>query len=141
MALLEESKYIEVLKNLDDCQSPWLLAAYQESSNPARSLQGILGVIDWRLHGLLSDLIKKQRLEMDELAIIPGQARLGKASLLVHYCGLDLHKSEKIVDSLKKLHCQEICLVETSFPADFLRKLKQNLSKAGIKCLSLDPIT
>lgn len=133
MASFDEAQYLEILSELDSCTQPWILAAYTEKEHPALSLEGVLGVMDWRLHGLLSNLIKRSTFTNGEVAMIPASKKLGAASLLVFHCGKSQANSAKVVDCLKKLKAKQVSIAATSFPTDFLKNLEQTLNKAGIE--------
>ena len=131
MAIFNEAQYVDVIKTIDQCASPWLLIGYQKTESIAESMQGFLGIVDWRLHGQVSSLIKDDKIKPNELAMVPSNAQLGKASLLLFY--VSQKNPKNLLEHLLKLKVNDVCIVQNSFPEDFLENLQQNLSKAGIK--------
>ncbi len=78
---------------LDDVDNRLALVfAYRD----VRPLKGQAGLLDWRLNGYLSKLIKKHRFSGDwgESLLMPAQGRVGVEELLV----LGLGKSSEIAD-------------------------------------------
>jgi len=103
----------------------------------AERLGGMAGLIDWHLHGQVSKLLADQRLADEEFCLLPGPAA-SSTSFLLYQHGANPNTAS-FLSRLKQLNISEICLAETTFPEDFLAKLKQNLKKEGIRCTKLEP--
>lgn len=136
MAIFDETQYLEAIKLIDQCSSPWLLIGYQKTESVAESMQGFLGIVDWRLHGQVSALVKDNKIQPNELAMVPSNTQLGKASLLLFY--VSQKNPKNLLEHLLKLKVSDLCIVQNSFPEDFFEVLQQNLSKAGIKWNTLE---
>lgn len=79
--------------SLDDVENDLaLVLAYQD----VRPLRGQAGLLDWRLNGSLSQLIKEQRFQgqMGEALLMPSNGRVGSKELFI----LGLGKSQEIGD-------------------------------------------
>lgn len=120
--------------------SPAWVGCGLDSAVPELSarLEGMPGLIDWAAHGQVSGLLARGLLAVDECCLIPGDPALQRPSFLF------LHHSSKsdpkeFAERAKKLGLSEIRLAETTFPEDFLAKLKQTLKKDGIRCMRLEP--
>lgn len=140
MAILGTSAVQELRTRLNGCSAPWLLAGYQLSAGepPAKSLQGTLGFLDWRLHGRLARLVREARLPPGEIAMLSNRGRLGQATLLVAHLKGDKSDLTSIETALKGLQAQDICVAASSFPEDFVSKLEAVFTKAGIRWTTLE---
>ena len=135
MAKLDECTLEKLRTAVQRCEKPWILAAYQreEGQTLAASLEGTIGFLDWRLHGQVSRLLKRQLMRRGTLTPVPSRRHLGKASLLVYFAEGREDDSDDVLGALKKLHAKELCLAEDTFPAALATKLKKSFSKAGIR--------
>lgn len=134
MAKLDESCIENLRTAIHRCNKPWILAAYcidSEKSSPAL-LEGTIGFFDWRLHGQISRLVKRNQMQPGSLTLVPSQRHLGKASLLVYAAGKQ-DDVEKIASALKKLNATQLCVAEETLPNGLMAKLKKSLAKAGIE--------
>ncbi len=136
MANLSCAEITVIKSSLDAIAEPWILAAYDLKNSPTEDL---IGVLDWRLHGILSQLVEKKSLPENQVAYIPSKTKLGVASLLLFSFRTSAKSSTALVDNLKSLHVESVCLFESTFPQDFLPNLKQTLSKAGIRWTMFEP--
>lgn len=134
MASLDPAKVSHLRKCIDACQEDLLLAAIPQET--ARSLQGVLGVLDWRVHGAISRLVKQNALS--ELSLFPSRRLLGKASLVL-FRGSETSVS-KLGDALKKLGAARICVAESSFSPSLWSKLEAQLKRAEISWTKLEEL-
>lgn len=134
MAKLDEAALDKLRTAVQRCDKPWILAAYyQDKGKPLpASLEGTIGFLDWRLHGQVSRLIKRNLIERGSLTLVPSRRQLGKASLLVYFVSDKDEGSEDVTAALKKLNAKELCLAEDTWPAPLAAKVKKSLAKAGI---------
>lgn len=73
--------------------------------------------------------------------MIPSRRLLGESNLLVFTVEdekLQSQEVKQIVDSLKKLQVEEICLVESTWPEPFASKLRSVLKKDNISVTALE---
>ena len=140
MAVLSESDEIELKRAIDSCQSPWILAAYTNKGKRSisASMEGTLGYLDWRLHGQLSNLLRRGLMKKGSLTIIPARKKLGKASLLVFSASGKDDENKSLLDSLKKLRAERLSIAESTLPEGLSAKLKKALTKSGIAWESLE---
>lgn len=141
MAILDSSQLSALRTRCNECSSPWLLACLQKRSPLATSMQGVLGYIDWRLHGKVSQALKKNILKEGEQSLFVNTGKIGQASLLLHHWQDPKTALQLISASLQKLNAKEICVAESTFPADFLPQLKKKLAELNLQWNSLEPPT
>jgi hypothetical protein len=100
----------------------------------------MLGLIDWIVHGQVSRLLQKGRIGEDECCLLPGNPVNSRPSiLLVPVSAPGAAKS--LAEVARKLNISDLALAETTFPEDFLAKVKQTFKKEGIRCKKLEPET
>lgn len=144
MARLDREE-LEILKHqIQESKHPWLFAALDSTKEQkaSLSLEGALGYFDWRLHGQVSNLVKKRALTAGTITMIPAQQLLGRSNLLIYSpkkTSGDANPDEvnHIVNSLKGLKVQEVCFVDSTWPGQIHEKLKKALIKAKIISSSL----
>lgn len=118
--------------------SPWIAFGLNgQTFSRAERLNGMAGLIDWHLHGQVSKLLADERLSSEEFCLLPGPAA-NSTSFLLYQFG-ENPSASAFLNRLKQLNIPEICLAESTFPEDFLAKLKQTLKKEGIRCTKLEP--
>jgi hypothetical protein len=120
---------------LESESATWILFG-ADASIPLFSdrMAGMAGLIDWRLHGQLSGRVAD--LAADSFSLFP----LHKGAqnfLLFHYGAAPNAKA--VAEQLDKLGVKEVAAAETTFPKDFLPKLKQTLEKGGVRYRRLEP--
>ena len=96
------------------------------------NFQGVAGFLDWYLHGQVSNLMLKEKVDSNEFCLIPG-----KPSFLFLYKDKNLD-SRKLATKVHSLNISEIVLCESTFPEDFLAKVKENLTKQNIRWIKLE---
>lgn len=140
MARLDNSKLASIRKAVDACEQPWILVAYEreEGVDLPASLEGPLGYFDWRLHGQISRLVRRGLLPKGGMAMLPGEQKTGKSSLLIYNSTDRQDGAPRITESLKKLQAKEVAIVEETWPEELCAKMKKALTKAGIPWSSLD---
>ena len=136
MANLSGESLASLKRSVDDCKNQWLLACMSDEKKNS-PITGHVGFFDWRLHGQLSRLIRRDTLHTGELCLVSGPKRLGAASLLLFVHGKNT-KSSELVAQLRKLGINSLSVEESSFPEDFFARLKQNLDKEGISWTKLE---
>jgi len=137
MAILDADQKKSWKSSLKNCDSPWIAFGLPSGgSSLAEKMNGMPGLIDWHLHGQVSNLLAQGLLPSGEFCLIPNTSGQ-KHFLLYHY---ELTPDAKgFFAKLKKLKVTELCLAESTFPEDFLAKVKQTLTKEGIRCTKLEP--
>jgi hypothetical protein len=138
MAYLEATEKDSWKTALRASNAPWVAFGLNgQTLSRAERLGGMAGLIDWHLHGQVSKLLADERLADEEFCLLPGPAA-DSTSFLLYQHGASPNTAS-FLSRLKQLNISEICLAETTFPGDFLAKLKQNLKKEGIRCTKLEP--
>ncbi len=124
--------------SLRTCSSPWIAFGVDEKkgNSNADRLAGMAGLIDWHLHGQVSTLVSRKVFSQEEFCLFPSVDR--KNTFLLYHFAADAD-AKSFLSQLKLLNVKEICLAETTFPEDFLHKVKQTLKKEGIRCTKLEP--
>lgn len=130
MAVFSPAALKDLKVALTTLSEPWILSGFEINESPT---EGIIGFFDWRLHGIISKLSQKKALEENTLVYVPSKKNLGGASLLLFTFQGSSKKSTALVSNLKNLKVDSLCLLENTFPQDFLLNLKQTLTKAGIR--------
>lgn len=110
---------------VDQVQNDLALALAFEDERP---LQGVAGMVDWRLNGKLSKLIKNHRFEgkHGDALLMPAGGRIPAKELLLLGLGskrdLTEHKVAElvafIVDRLQKKKCTSFCLSLSDLTSD-----------------------
>lgn len=141
MARLDPAKRKEWKTALSSVKEPWVAVGldFNEPSAAAR-FEGISGLVDWILHGQVSRLMVREKIGSGESCLVPGDAALGRPSFLffpVRASGGPASFCEKA----RKLGVKELALAESTFPEDFLAKVKQTLKKEGIRFTNLEPLS
>lgn len=137
MAILDPDQKKSWKSSLKDCESPWIAFGLPANGTSiAEKMNGMPGIIDWHLHGQVSKLLSQGLLSNGELCLIPNTSGQ-KNFLLYHY--EPTPDAKAFFAKLKKLQVTELCLAESTFPGDFLAKVKQTLTKEGIRCTKLEP--
>ena len=101
-------------------------------------MQGILGYLDWRLHGKISQAFRQDILPVGGLSFFANRGKLGKANLLVYHWEEEAQALKTIQASLESLQAKEICVATSSFPEDFLPSLQKSIEKMGIEWIKLE---
>lgn len=139
MARLDPAKKAEWKKALAAADAPWI-AIGLDFSGPGRSagLEGMPGLADWDLHGQVSRLLLANRISDDESCLVPGNPELSRPSFLF-VPARAANGAADFLEKLRRLQVKEIALAESTFPEDFLAKVKQTFKKEGIRFKSLEP--
>jgi hypothetical protein len=116
--------------------SPWIIFGLESAGSPAQRMGGLAGIIDWHLHGQVSSLLSDGRIANEEFCLFPGG---GTKSYFLMYQFGSAPDVKKLLHRLQLLKVEEFSLAESTFPEDFLSKLKQTLKKEGIRCTKLEP--
>lgn len=137
MAVLDPAEKKSWNEALRSAGSSWIACGIRSASTHSEQLAGMAGLIDWHLHGQVSRLLGQERLPRGEIGLVPGG--VGRANFLLYHFGGDAEADAKFfLSRLKLLQVKAVTLAETTFPGDFLSKLKQNLGKEGIGCTKLE---
>ena len=118
-------------------EKPWILIGLPEKLENLQKVRGTVGIVDWHVHGQVSELLKRNYLT-NGYAIIAGDPNKQRASIFIVRTGESL-QLPALIDKIKKLAISSLCIAESTFPKDILEKLKQNLSKASIDFSKLEP--
>ena len=130
MAELDSQKKKLWMKALSSTTVPWVVCGFKDS------LDGMPGLIDWLVHGQVSRLVKQGKLAAQEACVLPGDPARQRPSFLLFPVSAG---APALFEKLRKLAVSDLALAESSFPEDFLAKVKQNLKKEGIRCTTLEP--
>lgn|GEM_PF-5138414 len=138
MARLDQQKRRDWKVALSSTKSAWVVCGFDsnEASMSAR-LEGMPGLIDWALHGQVSGLLKREG-EIGDCCLIPGDPLLLRPSFLF-FSTRTPSGAQSLLDKARKLGLSELTIAESTFPEDFLSKLKQTLKKEGIRYTKLEP--
>ncbi len=139
MARLDQQKRREWKAALSSTKSPWVVCGIDHSEeNASARLEGMPGLIDWAVHGQVSALLQHKDLASGECCLIPGDPSLGRPNFLF-YPARPSSGAQALLEKVRKLGIAELALAESTFPEDFLSKLKQTLKKEGIRFTKLEP--
>jgi hypothetical protein len=133
MAQLDPAQKKLLRRALTTTQAPWVVCGLDA---PQSSVDGVVGLIDWMLHGQVSRLVKSGALEAGKACVLPGDPLCKRPSFLISPSGGTV---ATLLDKLRKLAVTDVALAETTFPPDFRSKVKQALKKEGIRCTTLEP--
>jgi hypothetical protein len=138
MARLEQQKREEWKAALSSTKSPWVVCGldFSLSSSSAR-LEGMAGLIDWTVHGQVSQLLSRGKID-GECCLIPGDTALDRPNFLFFPARSSMG-AQALLEKARKLGIAELAIAESTFPEDFLGKLKQTLKKEGIRYTKLEP--
>lgn len=120
-------------------RAPWVLCGLPWSRyGKATSLEGMVGLVDWMVHGQVSRLVLEEQLSEGECCLVPGAPERGLPSFLIFAFG-EQPAPQKLAEKTRKLGIKDLALAESTFPEDFLSKLKQTLKKEDIRFTTLEP--
>ena len=139
MAILEQERKRALTDALTKLRFGWVAIGISiPEENKASALDGITGLVDWAVHGQVSRLLLLKRLSTNECCLLPGDVALGRPSFL--FFPVDAPSGpQKFAEKIFKLGIKEIVIAESTFPGDFLAKLKQTLKKEGVSSTKLEP--
>lgn len=117
--------------------TPWVLCGLSrtDGGTPA-TLDGVVGLVDWMLHGQVSRLLQLGSLATGQTCLLAGDPQRSRPSFLL---APPAATAASVLEKLRKLGVKEVVLAETTFPPDFKAKVKQTLKKEGIRCTPLEP--
>ena len=137
MARLESEAKKRWKEALNRETSPWIACALDASvEHLSDRMSGMTGLIDWRVHGQVSRLLARGALPVDEFCLVPLPS--GRQNFLVYHFK-ENPEPKAFLEGLRKLGIRQLSLAESTFPKDFLPKLKQNLDREGIRFSKLEP--
>src|SRR5262249_5175071 len=136
MVSLEPKERARLRDCLDACSAPLLLVAADDKNSPESNFHGTLGLIDWRVHGHVSQLLARGALA--DFNLIPNLGALGKAALLVMKQNAKL--GQKLPQVLAKLQVGEVCVAESTFLEKDLQALHDTLRKAQVSWNRLESL-
>jgi hypothetical protein len=117
--------------------SPWIAFGISSAGGLlAEKLNGMAGLIDWYLHGQVSALLTRGRVAPGEFCLIPSVN--GKTSFLMYFYEAS-PDVKTFLARIRPLNARSLSLAESTFPGDFSSKVKQTLTKEGIRCKKLEP--
>ena len=131
MAQFEPARKKALRSALATTQAPWVVCGFETTA-----VDGVVGLVDWMLHGQVSRLVKRGALEAGKACVLPGDPLRKRPSFLLAPSGVT---AASLLEKLRKLGVSEVALAETTFPPDFRAKVKQTLKKEGIRCTTLEP--
>jgi hypothetical protein len=139
MARLDQEKRREWKAALVSTKAHWIVCGLDiNEENPCSTLEGMPGLIDWTLHGQVSDLLLRKKISEGECCLVPGDSALGRPNFLF-FPRSSAAGAQALMEKARKLKIDELALAESTFPEDFLTKLKQTLKKEGIRFMKLEP--
>jgi hypothetical protein len=117
--------------------APWVVCGItRRPDGEYASLDGFPGLIDWQVHGQVSRLLKRGRLAAGEACLVAGDPARGLPSYLLFPVE---ESAAALAQKLRALRVEELALAESTFPEDFLHKVKQTFKKEGIRSTPLEP--
>src|SRR3989338_295592 len=132
MARIEQKLKENWKKALNDCNGDWVLCGIDSQKNPlSERIDGFAGLIDWQLHGQVSRILRRGELPAEAFFLVGGDPARTIPSFLF-FCYSEDSEAKSFLKQLRSLKISECHLAETTFPEDFLGKLKQALKKEGI---------
>lgn len=133
MASLSPSDSAKRKQLLDQVGDALLLVGmnYKTVRN-GEKLASWLGLIDWRLHGLVSDMLRRKELAPGSLCLFAGKNKAGSRSILVYpYEGKP--SARAVMDCLGKMRRGSLTVIPETFPQDFWQVLEETFRKEGIQ--------
>jgi hypothetical protein len=122
---------------LASVEAPWIVCGLRRTEEGAfASLDGMAGLIDWMAHGQVSRLLRRGDLGPRDSAVLPGDPVRRRSSVLLFPVESG---ASALAKKISQLQVKDLALAESTFPEDFLTKLKQTLLKEGIRCTTLEP--
>jgi len=122
---------------LQNCKAPWIIFGVNSNGESlAEKLEGMAGLVDWHVHGQVSQALIRGRVSEGEFCLIPGAE--GRPSFLL-YLFETTPDVKTMLTKIRALKVRSLCLAESTFPEDFSTRVKQTLSKEGISCITLEP--
>jgi hypothetical protein len=122
-----------------DCPGPWIACGIRSSENGnAETVEGMAGLIDWYVHGQVSQLAISDSLPSGGFGLIPGDPSRARPSMLLYRYG-NSADPKLFFQRVTDLRVRELHIAESTFPEDFLAKVKQTFKKEGIKIFKLEP--
>jgi hypothetical protein len=113
----------------------WILLGISKKSKNWETMNGVVGVADWLLHGQVSKQLERSNLKSGELMWI---STPGNRSNFLFYYFEDQPESKEFFKKLAGIEIKNLVIAETSFPEDFCTKLKQYFKKENIPFSSLE---
>lgn len=137
MASLDPGKKREWKSALAATEAPWVVCGLTHGAegNASATVEGMAGLIDWVVHGQVSRLLKRGALGLKDAAVFPGDPVRRRPSFLLFPVS---EGAATLAKKLRSLNVQNLALAECTFPEDFVAKLKQTLTKEGVRCTTLE---
>ncbi len=135
MASLSPTEKIALKKKLLSMGDSWIVIGLQKQKSLASTIDGIAGLADWILHGQVSKQLQKMQLSNGDLFWVPG-AGIPTNFLFIYLD--DTFESKEVFKKLRSIQMNNVVVAESTFPEDFLGKLKQNLKKEEVTFTSLE---
>ncbi|HEY8280446.1 MAG TPA: hypothetical protein VIH99_12530 [Bdellovibrionota bacterium] len=140
MATLDPKQKRAWKSALMGAKSPWVVCGLRRTATgKAAMLNGMAGLIDWALHGQVSRLVREESLGTGEPCLLPGDPERGRPSFILFPVDPPA-TPQSVAEKVRSLKVSELALAESTFPEDFLAKLKQTFKKEGIRCTKLEPV-
>lgn len=137
MASLDQSTKKAWKAALSSNPAPWVICGIRnDQTGSVAKLDGIPGLIDWIVHGQVSRRLQQGQLGPKDCCLVPGAPERKLPHFLFFPTTIT---SQAFAEKVKHLKISELALAETTFPEDFLPKVKQTLKKEGIRCVKLEP--
>jgi hypothetical protein len=139
LAHLDPARKRELNEKLSAVTAPWVLFGIDAArASLAERMDGLAGLIDWNLHGQVSQLLAKNLFPADGFCVIPGDPSCGRPSFLAFQYGATSPDVKFAAERIRKLGIKELSVAELTFPGDFSAKLKQTLMKEGCSWTKLE---
>jgi hypothetical protein len=137
MAQLDPARKKALKHALMTAPAPWVLCGVTRGEGGVESaLDGVVGLVDWILHGQVSRMIQSGLLSPGQACLLPGDPVRGRPSFLL---APQNSTTANLLEKLRKLGVTEVVIAESTFPPDFRAKVKQAFKKEGIRCTPLEP--
>lgn len=138
MARLDPYKKQEWKAALAANKAAWVACGLDLGGDGGAAFEGMAGLIDWTLHGQVSALAIRRQIADGECCLVPGDASRGRPNYLFFPIRAATG-AQGFIEKARKLNITDIAIAESTFPEDFLGKVKQTFKKEGIRFTKLEP--
>lgn len=138
MASLSAEQRNRWKETLWSASADWVVCGMDLDRASHIGIDGVAGLIDWIVHGQVSQLLIESRMHAGECCLLPGDPQKKRPSFLL--VPWDRTTSpQALAECTRKLRIREFAVAESTFPEDFLAKVKQTFTKEGIRWKKLEP--
>jgi hypothetical protein len=107
----------------------WILLGIAKKNSNWETINGVVGIADWLLHGQVSKQLERSDLQSGELLWI---STTGNKSNFLFFYFEEQPETKEFLKKLAGIEIKKLVIAESSFPEDFCNKLKQYFKKENI---------